>query len=117
MYNFDKYNKNFESPFTADTDDKEWTSLEALYEAHKTDTLTVRALFINEKAKYGEAPAVVLDEGIAYLPKNELENVREMIADSSAVRDINNGLLGIKIRKYYSTKFNKECYAVKYVTL
>jgi hypothetical protein len=33
MYDFEKFNKKFDTPFTADTSDKEWTSLEALYEA------------------------------------------------------------------------------------
>ena len=117
MKNFEDMNKTFDTPFTFPTDDLEWTSLEALYTEDKGRVYTVRGLFINEKAKFGAAPAVVTEFGIAYLPKNELDNVTDILAEQESIDAINAGKMGIKIRKYHSNTYNKDCYAVKYINL
>lgn len=60
----------------------------------------VRALYLNNKSKFGMQCVAALDEVLVNLPAHKVEDVRAIIADPEAVDQINAGKCGFKIRAY-----------------
>lgn len=70
------------------------------------------------QSKFGERPFVSLKEGFnVSLPKGQNDTCRSICGNTNAVKDINEGKCGIKFRKYYSKKFDRECMAVEWVNI
>ena len=114
---FKELNPTFESKFNTTSDDKEFTSLEALYATNGEEPITVRGFFINKKAKYGAQAVAILDDALVSLPKHVLEKVEQIIEDDAMVDAINSGECGITIRPYYSEKYEKDCFGVNFVDM
>ena len=81
----------------------------------KDTIFKVTGLFINNKSKYGARPFLATPDFLVDLPKHQLEDVKEMIADTEIINDINAGKVGFKVRTYYSEKYKKDCYSVLWV--
>ena len=110
-----KFNKG--SKFTFKTaDDPQYVSLEVLDNKNPDQIHDGRALYINTKSRFGDAPCVAIDPVIIVnLPSHLLETVKEMINDDECVAAINNNEVKFKIYSYKDKTFNKTCYAVEWL--
>ena len=110
-----KFNKGNKFTFKP-VDDAQYISLEDLYNKNPDQIHDVRALYINTKSKFGNAPCVAIDPVIIVnLPKHLLETVKEMINDDDCVDAINNNEVKFKIYSYKDKTFNKTCYGVEWL--
>lgn len=120
---FSKFNKV--RKFNFDTTDLPYVSLEEVYEdllsqcdgVEEEVAITpviVRALFINGKSKYGEAPVLATDGMLINLPAHLTDSVKSIISDDDAVNAINMEHCCIYIRPYVQKKYNKVCYTVEF---
>ena len=112
-----KFNINKGSKFTfKPADDSQYVSLEVLYNKNPDQIHDVKALYINTKSRFGDAPCVAIDPVIIVnLPKHLLETVKEMINDDECVDAINNNEVKFKIYSYKDKTFNKTCYGVEWL--
>ena len=62
----------------------------------------LRALYINTKSKYGDAPVALIDDcdTLVNLPSHLLSTVKTMMNDTDFVNSVNKGLVGFTIYKY-----------------
>ncbi len=110
-----KFNKGNKFTFKP-ADDAQYVSLEVLYNKNPDQIHDVKALYINTKSKFGDAPCVAIDPVIIVnLPKHLLETVKEMINDAECVQAINNNEVKFKIYSYKDNTFNKTCYGVEWL--
>ena len=110
-----KFNKGNKFTFKP-ADDAQYVSLEELFNKNPEQIHDVKALYINTKSKFGDAPCVAIDPVIIVnLPKHLLETVKEMINDNECVDAINNNEVKFKIYSYKDSNFNKTCYGVKWL--
>ena len=76
----------------------------------------VKALYINKKSVYGDAPCIVINEGTTVnLPKHLLETVIEMINDEECVNAINNCEVKFLVYRYYEPTYKKNCYSIDWL--
>ena len=110
-----KFNRGSKFTFKP-VDDAQYVSLEDLYNKNPDQIYDVKALYINTKSKFGDAPCVAIDPVIIVnLPKHLLETVKEMIDDNECVDAINNNEVKFKIYSYKDKTFNKTCYGVEWL--
>ena len=110
-----KFNRGNKFTFKP-VDDAQYVSLEDLYNKNPEQIHDVKALYINTKSKFGDAPCVAIDPVIIVnLPKHLLETVKEMINDDECVDAINNNEVKFKIYSYKDKNFNKTCYGVEWL--
>ena len=110
-----KFNKGSKFNFKTD-DDPQYVSLEVLYNKNPDQIHDVKALYINIKSRFGDAPCVAIDPVIIVnLPSHLLETVKEMINDDECVAAINNNEVKFKIYSYKDKTFNKTCYGVEWL--
>ena len=102
MFNFSSLNKTAVFTFHPD-DTAPYLKLKDLLQANDGDlsvTYVVRALYINNKSKYGLQCVAALDEALINLPAHKVEDVQSIIASPDAVAQINAGRCGFRIRPY-----------------
>ena len=110
-----KFNKGSKFTFKAD-DYVQYVSLEELYNQNPEQIHNVKALYINTKSRFGDAPCVAIDPVIIVnLPNHLLDIVKEMISDDECVAAINNNEVKFKIYSYKDKTFNKTCYGVEWL--
>lgn len=110
-----KFNKGSKFTFKP-ADDPQYVSLEVLYNKNPDQIHDVKALYINTKSRFGDAPCVAIDPVIIVnLPNHLLETVKEMISDDECVDAINNNEVKFKIYSYKDKTFNKTCYGVEWL--
>lgn len=111
-----QFNNNRRFTFEA-TEDMPFLSLEELYKKNGKDaTYRVRALYINNKSKFGPAPVVITDTAFVNLPKHMLDTVQAMIKDREVVKYINDGYAGFVIQTYVPKNYpDKVAYSVEWV--
>ena len=110
-----KFNKGSKFTFKP-ADDPQYVSLDVLYNKNPDQIHDVKALYINHKSRFGDAPCVVIDPVIIVnLPNHLLETVKEMISDDECVDAINNNEVKFKIYSYKDKTFNKTCYGVEWL--
>lgn len=112
-----KYNKgsgfNFKVPETF-----EYVSPEELYKANgENHVYLVKALYINRKSQYGDAPVIVTDECMVNAPSHLLDTVNDMLQDEELIEAVNNDLFGFKIYQYNTNKAKGTYYSVKWVDI
>lgn len=104
---------DFQTPTT-----HEYKNLETLFSEYNGDVsrvTVVRALYINHKSKFGDAPCLVTDFEIVNLPKFLTDDIKAIIADDEIVDDINSGRVGFTIRPY--EKDGRTFYSVDWIEL
>ena len=103
MLNFaKKYNKH-ERKFTYEVSkDMPYISLAELYNMteNKNTVYTVRAIFINTKSKYGDAPIFAIDNYLVNMPQHLLKIANEMLNDDELITAINKGWFGFSVYTY-----------------
>ncbi len=102
--------------FDVDTSDLDYINLESLYTKNGADKVyPVKAIFINHKSKFGDAPVIVTDENIVNLPKYLLDDCLDILSDKEAVEDINNDIVGFTIYTYTTKNTKNDCYSIDFV--
>lgn len=75
----------------------------------------VKGLYISRFSKFNpEAPVVALKDTYVNLPQFQLQEIKDMIADPTAVSLINKGRCGFSVRQYETEDFGT-CYAAKWL--
>lgn len=112
-----KYNHgvHFNVQFSAETPFK---SLEDLYNNNGAGYVyLLRALFINSKNRYGDAPVAVVGEGEnmvkVNLPRFMLDTVKNMLLDDEFIEAVNNKTVGFNIYPY--DKDGRTCFSVSWL--
>ena len=82
-----------------------WKQLEADYagdiDAMQAHVIPVRGLYINKKSQFADRmPCLATDSFYVNLPEHMLDQVDEILRDSSAIRAINNGEVGFTVYPY-----------------
>lgn len=111
-----QFNNNRRFTFEA-TDDMPFMSLAELYLKHGESMIyPVRALYINNKSKFGPAPVVITDFAFVNLPKHMLDTVEAMIKDRAVVQYINEGNAGFQIHQYTPRNYpDRIAYSVEWI--
>lgn len=113
----DKYNKTKVFNFTIPSE-YQYHSLSDLFEKNgKNKTYPVKALYINKKSRYGDAPIVATDECLVNLPSHLLDTVKEMINDDELVDAVNAGKFGFTIYTYENKQRKELCFSVNWVDM
>lgn len=112
-----KYNKgngfNFRVPESFG-----YKTLDELYKKNgENHVYTVKALYINKKSQYGDAPVIATDECLVNAPSHILDTVNEMILDEEVHEAANNGALGFTIYSYSTDKRKGTFYSIKWVDI
>ena len=112
-----KYNHGarFNVQFSAETPFK---SLADLYNNNGAGYVyLLRALFINRKSHYGDAPVAVVGEGKnmvkVNLPRFMLDTVQQMLLDTEFIEAVNNKAVGFNIYPY--DKDGRTCFSVSWL--
>ena len=112
-----KYNHgvHFNVQFSAETP---FTSLADLYNNNGAGYVyLLRALFINSKNRYGDAPVAVVGEGEnmikVNLPRFMLDTVKNMLLDDEFIEAVNNKTVGFNIYPY--DKDGRTCFSVSWL--
>lgn len=117
MFDITKLNHKPKFP-NYDTHDKEYLSLSDMYNNYGKDAIyIIRAIFVNTKSKFGDAPVFGIDEGLVNVPKHVLENAKTLLENEDAIKAINNGECGFKVVTYHSGTYNRDCFSVEFVTI
>ena len=77
----------------------------------------LRALFINSKSRFGDAPVAVVGEGDnmvkVNLPRFMLDTVKQMLLDDEFIEAVNNKTVGLNIYPY--DKDGRTCFSVSWL--
>ena len=112
-YNFAKHNHG--NQFNIKTEGFEYKKLEELYKQDPDKTYVIRAIYINKKGRYGDAPVFATDSFFLNIPSHVLTDAQEILADPEAIADINAAHMGCKIYSY--DKDGRTLYSVEFVNL
>lgn len=86
--------------------EREFINFKELYEKVGDKPVVVRALFINTKGHYGNAPVIVSDTHMINAPQHMLEVVQGMRETQEVVEMVNQGRVGLKLYEY-TNKYGK----------
>lgn len=95
-----------------------FASLADMYNNNGAGTVyLLRALYINKKSHYGDAPVAVVGDNGEYtrvnLPKFLLETVQQMLLDEEFIQAVNNKAIGFNIYPY--DKDGRTCFSVSWL--
>lgn len=108
----DKYNKGNRFDFEA-PEDFEFVKPKELYEdENENNKRPLKALFINNKSKFGDSAVAVTTSELVNLPNHMVEDVKEMMQDDEVIDLVNNDKVMIEIYTF-NNKYGK-CYGVKF---
>lgn len=62
--------------------------------------MIVRGAFISKGGKYGNSPAIILDDCIMNAPRHMQEDIEDLLASEEAIEQVEAGLLAISIYEY-----------------
>lgn len=111
-----KFNKSGNKFTFRQGEDVTYVNLEDLLNMNGGEIYPVKALYINKKSMYGDAPCVVINKDTTVnLPKHLLDTVIDMINDEECVNAINNNEVKFKIYSYKDKAFNRTCYSVEWL--
>lgn len=113
-----KYNKTKVFTFTI-PQEYTYCTLHDLYTKNgKNKVYPCKALYINKKSRFGDAPIVAIDEFLVNLPSHLLGTVQDMMNDEELVDAVNEGKFGFTIYTYENKNSRNEiCYSVNWVDM
>ena len=116
----EKHNKT--RIFEIETEGLEYSKPEEAFNEYGKDAVyRLDALFINRKGMYDDAPVAVVtinnDQFMLNMPAHMTEEVEKILADSTDIKDIKSGKVGIKLRPYHQKKFNRDCFGQEFVDI
>lgn len=112
-----KYNNQAKFNFRV-PDDFKYFNLADLYKVGGEKALfPVKAMYINTKSQYGDAPVIATDECLVNVPVHMLETIREMLNDQEAIDAINEDKLGFTVYPYSAKGRKGVFYSIKWVDI
>lgn len=95
-----KYNKTKVFDFSIPQDFK-YVSLSELFQRNGKDKVyPVKAIYINKKSRYSDAPVVATDCELVNCPAHLTDTVKQMLQDDEVIEAVNRGKLGFTIYQY-----------------
>jgi len=102
--------------FSIDTTGFQYKTLKDLYNPKQPNrAFALRGVFINTKSQFGEQPILITDRCFVNAPRFMLDTIKEMMQDPEAIEAMENGLAGFSIYQYENKKYNKRCFAIKFL--
>ena len=103
--------------FNVDTSMFDYLSIEQAASKYGVNVpIRLRGLYIGDKSKFVEEDArLATDDEYINLPQHQLKEVKKILADPSAIRDINAGRCGFVIREYFQKRFQVTCYSAEWI--
>ena len=92
-----------------------YKTLKELYESDKEKVYVIKALYINTKSRYGEAPVIATEDFLVNAPSHLVETVKQMRNDFELIDFINQDKIGFKIYEYELN--GKTYYSVNWIEL
>lgn len=83
---------------------REFVTFKDLNKDYPEKVFPVRALFINTKGHYGDAPVIVTDAYMVNAPQHLLSTVKDMIKSDELVDLVNEGKVGFSLYEYEGQK-------------
>ena len=116
----EKHNKT--RIFDVETEGLQYVKPEDAFNKYGRDAVyRLDALFINRKGNYDDAPVAVVttnnEQFMLNMPAHMTEEVEKILADSTDIKDIKSGKVGIKLRPYHQRKFNRDCFGQEFVDI
>ena len=116
----EKHNKT--RIFEIETEGLEYLKPEEAFNKYGKDAVyRLDALFINRKGNYDDAPVAVVttnnDQFMLNMPAHMTEEVEKILADTTDIKDIKSGKVGIKLHPYHQKKFNRDCFGQEFVDI
>lgn len=119
MSMFSSFNKSYENKFTH--------MPEGIFNYRKLSELNQDVEYIAvgmyivpaNKSKFGEhANMALVDENgeffMVNLPRHMTDGVKMILSDDTLIEGVNNGLCKLKVKDYFSKKYNKNCRTLEY---
>ncbi len=95
-----KYNRTKVFKFSIPAEYK-YVSLSELYQRNGKDMIyPVKAIYINTKSRYNDAPVVATDKELVNFPAHLTDTVKQMLQDDEVIDAVNDGKLGFQIYQY-----------------
>lgn len=95
-----KYNRNRQFNFQI-PQDFQYTSLKDMFQRDGGGVVyPVRAIYINKKSRYGDAPVVATDKELVNCPAHLTDTVKQMLLDDEVIEAVNRGKVGFTIYQY-----------------
>lgn len=118
MKNAEKYNKKANKFTYQMPENAGFYSLKDVYANDKNALpLKLRGLYINTKSKFGKQAIALTDNYYVTLPNHLICVVEDMLKDDDFINAVNSSLVYFDIEKYYSKRYNKECYNVTWIDM
>lgn len=108
-----QYNK--ERLFDIDTSGFDYYNLEEIFDGDEETVWQFRGLYINTKGNFEPQPVVALKDGYVNLPAHMCDVCKEMLKDRRFIAAVNMGTCGFTIYQYEQKRFNKDCYAIRWI--
>lgn len=90
-----------------DTTNFNYVSLKDLKKEIGNKPYTIKGLFVNGKAKFGDEAVAIGDHILINLPHYVVDDVKQMLQDSVVIDAIKQGRVGIKVHEY-TNSFSKQ---------
>lgn len=112
-----KYNKVNKFTFQV-PDDFKYKSLADLFNDNgEKHVYPVKAIYINKKSRYGDAPVIATDECLVNVPSHMLDTVKEMLEDEELVNAVNDDKFGFTIYPYNTGRAKGTFYSITWVDM
>lgn len=109
---------NKEKKFDIDTNGFQYNSIVDMFNFNGENWVyPLRAIYINTKGKYQDAPVFATDDCFVNIPSHMIDTAREILTDEQAIAEINNGKVGFQIYSYHNGRYNKDCFGVRFVDM
>lgn len=109
-----KYNKAKMFTFTIPSEYSYHTLSELYSKNGKEKVYLIKALYVNKKSRYGDAPIVATDECLVNLPSHLLDVVKQMMNDDEVVDAVTENKLGFTIYQYENNQKKELCFSVNW---
>lgn len=78
------------------------------------EVFVIRAIYLNNKSKFGTAPLVITDGAKVNFPRHMLDVCNDILADMDAIDAINNGAAGFTVYTYVDATSGRTCYSANF---
>lgn len=79
-----------------------------LHAVNPNTTHAVRAIYINTKGRYGDAPVIATGAELVNAPQHMLNTAKEILNDAESIGLINRGYVGFKTYTYQSANHGEQ---------
>lgn len=114
-FTISKYNRRL---FEINTEDFKYFSLKEIMDSSGETEFPLRAIYINRKSQFGDAPVFATDTCFVNIPSHMLDACLDILDDPEAIEAINDCRVGFRVETYKAQNYgNKECYTVSFIDM